>query len=191
MLKLLMKKVQSNNMLVVNFFGPPGCGKSTTAAALFSYLKMSDVNCELVTEYAKDEVWNESKHTLSYQPYVFGQQAWRIERLRNKVDVVVTDSPIVLSTIYASPETPQCFHDYVIWEHNRTESLNFFLKRVKKFNPVGRHHSEAESDALSDVITEKLKSAGIVFHEVLTGDGTAPVKAFGVVMQRLAKNESK
>jgi hypothetical protein len=176
-------------MLVVNFFGGPGCGKSTTAASLFSFLKMGELNVELVTEYAKDEVWNGNQYPLTFQPYVFGQQAWRIARLLNKVDIVVTDSPILLSTVYADEKLPQSFHDFVYWQHNQFNNLNFFLKRVKKFNPIGRHHSELESTELDAKIADKLKKLNIPVHEVLTGDGTAAIKAFGVVMQRLTKNE--
>ena len=39
---------------MVNFYAGPGSGKSTMAAAIFSRLKWKDVNCELVTEFAKD-----------------------------------------------------------------------------------------------------------------------------------------
>lgn len=173
--------------LVVNFYGGPGSGKSTTAAGLFSYLKMAEVNCELVTEFAKDETWNGSLNTLSYQPYVFGQQAWRIERLRGKVDVVVTDSPIILSSIYASGDLPASFHDYVLWEHQRTNSLDFFLKRVKKYNPVGRNQTEEEAKGIDEKIVNTLKAMGVDFHEFLTGDGTASIKAFGIVMKTLGK----
>jgi len=48
-------------MLVVNLFGAPGAGKSTGAAYIFSQLKMAGINAELVTEFAKDKVWEESK----------------------------------------------------------------------------------------------------------------------------------
>ncbi len=178
-------------MLLINFFGGPGVGKSTTAASLFSYLKMADINCELVTEYAKDLTWDQSLAPLAFQPYVFGQQAWRIERLKGKVDVVVTDSPIILSSIYASNEMPQSFHDYVLWEHNRTNSVNFLLKRVKKYNPVGRNQTEEEARDLDDEITNKLSAMGIEFEEILTGDGTAPIKAFSIVMRKLVLSGAK
>jgi len=35
--------------LVVNLYGGPGTGKSTTAAATFAELKMAGINCELVS----------------------------------------------------------------------------------------------------------------------------------------------
>jgi len=52
-------------MIVVNFFAPPGHGKSTFAALVFSKLKMLGVNCELVSEFAKDMVWEEDYVALA------------------------------------------------------------------------------------------------------------------------------
>ena len=43
--------------LVVNLFGVPGAGKSTGAAYIFSKLKLVGINAELITEFAKDKVW--------------------------------------------------------------------------------------------------------------------------------------
>ena len=45
---------------IVNLFGAPGAGKSTGAAYIFSKLKLAGVNAELVTEFAKDKVWESS-----------------------------------------------------------------------------------------------------------------------------------
>ena len=40
--------------LVINLFGGPGCGKSTTMARLFADLKARGYNVEMVSEFAKD-----------------------------------------------------------------------------------------------------------------------------------------
>ena len=48
-------------MLIINLFGAPGAGKSTGAAYVFSQLKAAGVNAELVTEFAKDKVWERNK----------------------------------------------------------------------------------------------------------------------------------
>jgi nicotinamide riboside kinase len=172
-------------MIVVNFFGGPGSGKSTTAAQLFAHLKLSQLNCELVTEFAKDLTWDGATNPLAYQPLVFGQQTWRLERLRGKVDVVVTDSPLLLSLIYCHDTTPQPFHDYVKWEFDRDNNINFLLLRHKPYSPVGRNQTEEQAVTVDYTIVSLLKRLGIPNTE-LTGDGSAPIKAFGIVMQRLA-----
>lgn len=43
----------SKMIKVINIFGAPGCGKSTTAAGLFWRMKCDDMSVELVSEYAK------------------------------------------------------------------------------------------------------------------------------------------
>ena len=68
--------------LVINLYGGPGTGKSTTAAHVFALLKQRDVNAELVREYAKDIVWEGRTHLLSgvfpYQLVIFSKQNKRI-----------------------------------------------------------------------------------------------------------------
>ena len=73
-------------MLIVNLYGAPGAGKSTGAAYVFSQLKMHGINAELVTEFAKDKVWEESKAVFQNQAYIFGKQYFRISRVQGKVD---------------------------------------------------------------------------------------------------------
>ena len=64
--------------MVVNLFGVPGAGKSTGAAYIFSRLKMEGVNCELVTEFAKDKVWEQTEEVFKNQSVFFPQgcMAW-------------------------------------------------------------------------------------------------------------------
>ena len=87
-------------MIVVNLFGVPGAGKSTGAAYVFSKLKMQGINAELVTEFAKDMVWENNNKVLMNQEYIFGSQSYRLDRLRDKVDVIVTDCPLFLTAFY-------------------------------------------------------------------------------------------
>ena len=61
-------------MILINLFGAPGAGKSTGAAYIFSQLKMRGVNVELVTEFAKDKVWEKSVEVFNNQAYIFGKQ---------------------------------------------------------------------------------------------------------------------
>lgn len=50
-----------NKSRIINLWAGPGSGKSTIAAYVFSKLKMKNINCELVTEYAKQLVYSGRK----------------------------------------------------------------------------------------------------------------------------------
>lgn len=149
-------------MLVINLFGAPGAGKSTGAARIFAELKMAGINAELVTEYAKDRVWEEDDITLGDQIYVFGKQEHRINRLRDKVDVVVTDSPILLSGFYNHDEEIsdelEALIDRVFKSY---QNVNIFIDRVKPYNPTGRLQTEEESDAMVDKLNTYLSKHSV------------------------------
>ena len=71
-------------MKVVNLFGAPGSGKSTGAAYLFSKFKMAGINAELVTEFAKDKVYEDTKEVFKNQTYILGKQSFKQSKLRDK-----------------------------------------------------------------------------------------------------------
>lgn len=149
-------------MLVVNLFGAPGAGKSTGAAYVFSKLKMAGINAELVTEFAKDKVWEESKAVFQNQAYIFGKQYFRISRLQNKVDVVITDSPIILSSFYANDNVlGKEFDVLTIKVFNSYHNMNVFVNRVKPYNSAGRFQTEKESDSVSQEMVEFLANRSI------------------------------
>ena len=54
-------------MTIIQFFGGPGSGKSSVAYKLAGALKSKHINCELVTEVAKDVTWEKNFHQLKNQ----------------------------------------------------------------------------------------------------------------------------
>lgn len=154
-------------MVLINLYGAPGAGKSTGAAYVFSQLKMNGINAELVTEFAKDKVWEENKEVFKNQAYIFGKQYFRISRCENKVDVIVTDSPLLLSIIYNNSEVlGEDFNKVVRNVSNSYKSLNYFINRVKEYNPEGRFQTEEESNELSEDIRDFLLKNDVDFYEV-------------------------
>ncbi len=152
-------------MLVVNLFGAPGSGKSTGAAYIFSQLKMAGINAELVTEFAKDKVWEESKAVFENQAYIFGKQYFRISRLQGKVDVVITDSPIALSAFYADdPVLGREFDDLVMNVFQSYQSFNCFIDRAKEYNPIGRFQTEMEAYQIAKDMERFLLDRGVEYH---------------------------
>ena len=149
-------------MIVINLFGAPGAGKSTGAAYIFSKLKMAGINVELVTEFAKDKFWEENKAAFENQAYIFGKQFYRISRLEGKVDVVVNDSPLALSSLYNKKDVlGKEFDQLVMKVFNSYPSINLFIDRVKEYCPIGRFENETESDELARELSDLLEDNGI------------------------------
>lgn len=141
--------------MVINMYGGPGVGKSTTAAGVYSLLKTHGVNAELVTEFAKDLTWEERHDALACQPYILGKQYHRLMRLVTKVDVIVTDGPILNSILYNSsvlPELP-AFADAL---YEQFDNRNYLLTRTKQYEQAGRTQDEAAARRLDNGIRDLL-----------------------------------
>lgn len=154
----------NKNTIIVNLFAGPGAGKSTGAAYIFSQLKMVGVDAEYVSEFAKDKVWEGNNEVFKCQFYITGKQAFKISRCFGKVDVIVTDSPIALGAIYADTDglKKACVDEFNKYNTN----MNVFIKRVKKYNPNGRHQTEAEAREIDETMHKDLDELAISYIEV-------------------------
>jgi ABC-type oligopeptide transport system ATPase subunit len=157
-------------MKVVNIFGGPGTGKSTTAAGLFYLMKISGYNVELVTEYAKDMTWEDRHNILGDQLYILAKQNRRLERLRDKVDWVITDSPVIMGVNYA----PEDYYDnfvpmaFDLW--NSYDNINFYLVNNGNmpFQKIGRNQTKEEAKLVDKKIFNFLKRHNVSLTEVVT-----------------------
>lgn len=154
--------------LIVNLIGAPGAGKSTGAAYIFSQLKMNGVNAELITEFAKDKTWEHNSSAFNNQIYMFGKQSYRLSRCADQVECIVTDSPLFLSVLYNNDPLVlgETFNKLVMQVFNSYNNYNLFVKRTKKYNPIGRNQTEAESDALSVKLKELCAEYGVQLKEI-------------------------
>ena len=141
--------------LVLNFYGGPGSGKSTLAAGTFAEVKWKGIEAELVTEYAKDKVWEEHYAVLEYQNYLFAKQLHRLERLRDKVEVIITDSPLLLTLVYGN-NVPDVFRSYVTYCYSTWNNIDVFLDRQKPYSPVGRVQKTIEEARAIDEQIQQL-----------------------------------
>jgi adenylate kinase family enzyme len=174
--------------IVINLTGSPGAGKSTGAAWIFSKLKMLGINCELVSEFAKDITWEHNTTALGCQEYVFGKQSYRLARCRDDVDVIVTDSPLPLTIVYTQNEViKKPLTDLVMAVFNSYENVNFFINRTKPYNQKGRNQTEEESDAISEEIKKLYTKLNIPYIEI-DGDLTGYLAVVSFVVDILNKN---
>ena len=164
-----LQEIRSKKPLVINLFGAPGAGKSTGAAIVFAELKKRGVNAELVTEFAKDKTWEHNAMALGCQEYVFGKQSYRLARCKADVDVIVTDSPLPLSLLYVTDPAllgDGAFQKVVMNVFNSYNNLNYYVRRVKPYNPKGRNQTEAESDALAAPLKKLINENDISCVEI-------------------------
>lgn len=153
--------------LIINFIGPPGTGKSTGATYLFSMLKMRGINAEYVNEVAKDKVWEGSDFALAHQEYIFGEQSFKIACCAKSVDVVITDSPLLLSVFYNKYDVlGDSFNQTVFNVFNSYNNKVYFIERVKEYNPIGRKQTEEESDAIGRQLKILLDNYNVEYKTV-------------------------
>jgi hypothetical protein len=160
-------------MKVINFFGGPGTGKSTTAAGLFHLMKTMGYKVELVTEYAKDVVYQESFFKLKDQLYIFTKQHHKLWKLRGKVDYVITDSPLLLSLHYFQ-ENPiyneDNFKAFVKSTYDAYDNINIYLIRNLDHHPYqgyGRTQSESEAIQIDRDLVELLTQNKVQYSSKL------------------------
>lgn len=148
--------------LVVNLFAGPGAGKTTCAWEIASELKKRGIVTEYVPEYAKELVWDENHEALADQEGIFEEQAHRVNRLIGKVDVVVTDSPILFSHIYGENNSEE-FSKRIWDEHYSHNNFNLFINRGSKFEQQGRIHNLEESKEKDAEIKQMLDENSVYY----------------------------
>lgn len=147
-------KNKINMTTVINLIGAPGSGKTTIATDLFSKMKYLGYNVELVTEYAKELVWEQRHETFKNELYIFGKQHQRLFRLKDKVKFIITDRPLILSVFYNHiyGDKSLNFDNIVIQEVNKFNNINFFLERDFNYENNGRNQTEEESIEFSNIM---------------------------------------
>lgn len=159
--------------LCVNLFGGPGIGKSVFAGSVWTQLKKRHIRAELPREYAKDLIFEGRAAVLPDQIVVLGGQWDRLAQLAGKVDVIVNDSPVLLSSIYASPDYPAAFHEMTAWCHRRLPSINYVLRRHEgPYEVVGRVQDEAAATRLDSDIRGLLDRLDLPYRIIDTSDAS-------------------
>lgn len=154
---------------IINLFAGPGAGKSTTAAELFAMFKRAGVNVELVNEYAKDMTWEKRGNILNDQLYILAKQNRRVSRLVGQVDLIITDSPIIMGLAYVPDDYFKHFQALVSDVWHSYHNINFFIDRKdRKYNPIGRNQTYDEAKSLDSVVENLLKTNHIDYKVVET-----------------------
>lgn len=163
----------NKKLTVINFFGGPGCGKSTTATAVFSRMKRLNYKVEFVHEVAKDFVWEKWSQIFGEQDYIFAHQHRLLRRLiSHDIDYAVTDSPILLSLFYLPEDFPDSFKPFVLDVFNSYNNINIYLKRSEQIQyfQTGRNETLEQAKEKDQMILAFFEQNKIPFWNVLAGD---------------------
>lgn len=171
-------------MKIINLFGGPGSGKSTTAAFIFSQLKINNISCQYINEYAKDCVY-EGRNTViqNDQLYILAKQNHKLKMLElsNQAQYAIVDSPLLLSSIYGGiyNSITKKFNDYVIELFNSYDNINFFIERNETyFETNGRIQKNIQqAKDIDNLIKNFLIKNGIKFS-IINNITDFPLKDF-------------
>lgn len=165
-------------MIVLNYYGGPAVGKSYQSAVSYTLLKKKGYRVELVGEYAKELIYEQSLVNIHDQLYLFAEQSHRLRRLdRSGIEIAVCDSPLLLNIIYNQSEDKDIFDKLVLNEYNKYSNFNYLIQRNKLFY-VGtdRIHSYKESAEKDKEIKGLLEKYKIDYSDLNWKDETIPVE---------------
>lgn len=157
--------------MIVNLLGGPSCGKSTLAAGLFYELKKEGRRVEIVTEYAKELVYENRVHDLMDQIAIFAEQRKRVNRLLDHCDIIVTDSPTILCGVYHANLYPDEFRSLIAWDFKQTHNLNIVVDRAFPYSDHGRaQKNQEEAMAMDTRIQDFMTRYEIASYNVVGND---------------------
>jgi hypothetical protein len=166
------------NTTVINFYGGPCSGKSTAAAGLFYKMKLLGLSVELTDEFAKECVWEENIPMLKDQLWILAHQHRKILRLADKVDYVITDSPVLLSPIYRTKYGDPMYSDVIdkmaLECYNKYNNIDFMLSRPREnYEEDGRAQDEVQSIQIDLDIIKQFERLDIKYNQLESDDNAS------------------
>ncbi|MDO4198528.1 MAG: AAA family ATPase [Erysipelotrichaceae bacterium] len=159
------------NTIVINIAGGPGTGKTSVAAKVFSMLKKEGYEVENVSEFAKELVWEGRNEAFNDRLYMHGEQNHRLMQMNGKLDYIITDSPLFLTSVYNSyylkdkfPDSYNRMIDNVTIEtFNLYNNRVYLLERETDYHNIGRRENHKEALDIDNNIKRYLADNNIEY----------------------------
>ncbi|HUS50731.1 MAG TPA: AAA family ATPase [Candidatus Paceibacterota bacterium] len=188
-----MKKGKKNKeAIVINLIGGPGCGKSIMAAKLFEKLKLKYISCDISMEYIKRKLREKALKVIESQIYIFGKQQFQLFTMKDEVEVIITDSPIILSAIYDKTNCPH-LKALILKEFSVYKNLTYFIDRDEEveYEQEGRYQDLKGAKEV-DKKVKKFMNDHKIKYQIIKGIGNkSRDKIMGDILKELGKNGNK
>ena len=172
--------------LVINLFAGPGAGKTTAALELTAALKKEGYNVEYVAEYAKELVLENKLDVLNNQEHVTDEQYHRLDRLRNSgVEIVVTDSPVLLGKIYGAGKLSAEYGQKIMEYYNSFDNFNLVVKRGETYQTEGRLETFEQAKVIDNKIIDLLRSNNLFYGNYQHNEIAKTVDRINTTFNRL------
>ena len=159
---------------IINLFGGPGCGKSTTRAGLFYLMRLAGKSVEELSEWVKEAIYEKRDIAFADQIFTFGNQEKSQNILCGHSDYLITDSPLALSCVYGRNRTTT-FEKLVIETFKSYDNINIFLERPSTYISRGRNESLDEAKRIDERILTILNENQIDYVKIPVNDKTVTV----------------
>ena len=174
--------------LRINFYGGPGVGKSTLAARVFAGLKQSGVTAELVTEFIKPWAYEGIELDVFEHMYIFGNQLRNELRfIKADLDVVVTDSPILLQGFYISKKNEsvgQAVKSIALDYEDKYPTLNFFVYRSFPYDNEGRYQDGIAAKKLDIELEYLLQKSSLAYYSIYPDQHTEIIQIIQTFLEQ-------
>ena len=161
----------------INFYGAPGSGKSTAAAMMYSYLKLSGKDVGLVREYATEliEQRGYTHEQIRADQWVICHNQIQRELSTNR-SIIVTDSPYPIGIFYGRKYkdfTRGAIKDLEkVAQAQPRLNVNIFMEKSATADHAtnGRVHSKDEAMEINREMRKFVESRGAIYKTLYKDD---------------------
>lgn len=155
---------KKTSCIVVNLISGPGTGKSILASEVFSALKREFISCDISHEYIKKKLREKALKAVESQIYIFAKQQFQLFSMKDEVEVVVTDSPLIFSAIYDKTKC-QFLKGLILKEFNKYNNINYLLFRDTDvpYEQEGRYQDSEGAKKVDTQMLDFLNAEGIEY----------------------------
>lgn len=159
--------MKNKEVIVVNIIGGPGVGKSILTSDLFSALKKDFISCDISHEYIKRKLREKALKAVESQIYIFAKQQFQLFSMKDEVDVIITDSPLIFCAIYDKTKCP-FLKDLILKEYSKYDNLNYLLYRDTDipYEQEGRYQDSEGAKKVDTQILDFITTENIEYKPV-------------------------